>query len=76
MLISWDVCEVNILDLHVQELHQSRKGPNVEQQKDVVSHPVLHLRFTAAFGKRPWRAEVTLYKRATCAAKGDDVTVD
>lgn len=53
MLLIRDVCEVNILNFHVQEFHQSRKGPNVEQQEDVVSHPVLHLRFTAAFAKRP-----------------------
>lgn len=46
---------MNILNLHVQELHQSGKGSHVEEQKDVVSHPVLHLSLRAAFRKRSWR---------------------
>lgn len=59
MLFLRDICEENVLNLHVQEFHQSRKGPDVEQQKDVVSIPVLHFRFTAAFCKRPCRENGT-----------------
>lgn len=45
----------NILNLHVEQFHQSREGPNIQQQKDVVSHPVLHLGLRAALCKGSWR---------------------
>lgn len=41
----------NVLNLHVEQLHQSREGPHIQQQKDVVSHPVLHLSLRAALCK-------------------------
>lgn len=42
----------DILDLHVEKFHQSRKGPHVQQQEYVVPHPLLHLSLRATVGKR------------------------
>lgn len=43
----------SILNLHVEQFHQSREGPHIEQQKYVVSHPVLYLHLRAALSKGP-----------------------
>lgn len=43
----------SILNLHVEQFHQSRESPHIEQQKYVVSHPVLYLHLRAALSKGP-----------------------
>lgn len=46
-----------LLDLHIEQLHQGSESSNIQQQKDVIPHPVLHLRLRAALAKRPWNAK-------------------
>lgn len=55
----------DILDLHVEKFHKSRKGPHTEQQKHVVPHPLLHLSFRAAVCKRSYRKTESSHSERT-----------
>lgn len=55
----------DILYLHVEKFHQSRKGPHAEQQKYVVPHPLLHLSFRATVCKRSYRKTESSHSERT-----------
>lgn len=55
----------DILDLHVEKFHKSRKGPHTQQQKYVVPHPLLHLSFRAAVCKCSYRKTESSHSERT-----------
>lgn len=59
ILEAWKQME-SILNLHVEQFHQSREGPHIQQQKNVVSHPVLHLSLRAALCKGSYRKTIEM----------------
>lgn len=53
MLMLFMSCKLSeiILNLHVQQFHQSGESSYIQQQESIVPHPVLHLSLRATLGK-------------------------